>query len=493
MEDVRPDLINAFSRFSIVGISGDRYLTLFTQPVPRLIIFDLDSWRVICGVSNPIDGSDAVSAVVHRGGRYVTQRNRDGSIHVYSCPTGENVLDGAYVDDEIVLMERNGYFDGSDDAAAYVEITIPGLPGRHLLSQFAKNLKHTGLVQDVLDRHETFSPPTLSSPPSLQLSSSTGGVKLSFDAYSAIGVKYIEVYGDGRPIRKQQNSGGESETLTLSDKDYSDHAALTAIALDEKGYASAPIMIKGGRDVLKPDGQLFVLAVGINNYSQETLKLHSAAEDAGRIADAVGRSPLYTHPAPIVLPNDAASEKAIIAGIDQMVLRATFNDTIVTFFAGHGVRDNTGNLRLALSSTAFDKVEATALAFEAIAQRLRAAKARVVVLLDVCHAGLSEQAMLAGNDVATTQLMTNSGASMIILSASKGRQYSNETATGGLFSKALEQIIARNRKTYDTDGSGAISISELYRGVKSAVAHASNGQQTPWLSRNLMLGDFDLF
>jgi hypothetical protein len=86
-----------------------------------------------------------------------------------------------------------------------------------------------------------------------------------------------------------------------------------------------------------------------------------------------------------------------------------------------------------------------ALAWEAIAQRLRAAKARVVVLLDVCHAGLSEQAVIAGNDVATTQLMTNSGASMIIISASKGRQYSNETATGGLFSKLLEQIIVRER------------------------------------------------
>jgi hypothetical protein len=80
-------------------------------------------------------------------------------------------------------------------------------------------------------------------------------------------------------------------------------------------------------------------------------------------------------------------------------------------------------------------------------------------MLDVCHAGLSDRATIATNDAGASRLVTNSGASMIVLSASKGQQASYE----------------------------------LYRGLKAAVVRESDGQRTPWLSRNLMFGDFDLF
>ena len=88
-----------------------------------------------------------------------------------------------------------------------------------------------------------------------------------------------------------------------------------------------------------------------------------------------------------------------------------------------------------------------------------------------------------------------SGASMVVLSASKGRQFSEEngTAAGGLFTSAFDRIITSERKAFDVDGNGAISISELYRGLKATVVRESRGRQTPWLSRNLIVGDFDLF
>ena len=66
-------------------------------------------------------------------------------------------------------------------------------------------------------------------------------------------------------------------------------------------------------------------------------------------------------------------------------------------------------------------------------------------------------------------------------------------AKGGLFSVALAEIIGSQRKEHDTDGDGVISISELYRALKAKVIVGSNGQQTPWLSRNKMVGDFGVF
>ena len=84
---------------------------------------------------------------------------------------------------------------------------------------------------------------------------------------------------------------------------------------------------------------------------------------------------------------------------------------------------------------------------------------------------------------------------MIILSASKGRQESEEDAAsgGGRFSVTIDKILTGDRETHDLDGNGAISVAELFRGLKAGVIRDSQGRQTPWLSRNLMFGDFDIF
>ena len=100
-----------------------------------------------------------------------------------------------------------------------------------------------------------------------------------------------------------------------------------------------------------------------------------------------------------------------------MVESAGSEDTIVVSFAGHGLRDDDA-LRLVLSSTSLNDLGGTSLAFADVAVQLRRARARVLVLLDVCHAGVSDR--LATNDDAVSQLVTASGASMIVLSGVQG-------------------------------------------------------------------------
>ena len=176
------------------------------------------------------------------------------------------------------------------------------------------------------------------------------------------------------------------------------------------------------------------------------------------------------------------------------MLRAA-GHTIVLSFAGHGLVDASGRLRLALASTSLQSLGATALAFDEVAGLLKRSKARVVVLLDVCHSGLSDQVRVAANDHVVGQLVTDSGASMVVLSASKGRQFSleNPSVNGGLFSVAIADALSKDRAKHDIDGDGALSLEELYLAVKAYVVRASGGQQTPWLSRNLVFGRFATF
>ncbi len=497
--DFRTDLGKSFVDPSVVTVSGGRYLTVLTKPVTRLMVFDLQTWRFICGVPTPIDGIDAVSAAVHANASHVSQTNRDGAVHVYACPSGKNVLNGSYVDDELVVMDRNGYFDGSEDATGYVDVLVPGLPGRHLLSQFAKILWRPGVATDVLAGRE-LPPPAITAPPALRATAQGNALRL--DAFSAEGLARISLFADGR-LHKQADIAGTSGTLAITAQERAAIGTLTAIAVDKDGLVSAPLTVAQPAGARKPSGRLFVLAVGIDKYPEikscgnggiEPCNLAYAVSDAKRVAAAAGQSRLYTRIETKVLSDAQANKAAILAELDRIVAAAAPQDTVVVSFAGHGLDDN-NTLQLALSATRLDRVEATSLGFDAISARLRESKARVVVLLDVCHAGVVDRAAGGTNDAAVSQLVTNSGASMVVLSASKGRQYSEETpkAAGGLFSSAFERTLTTDRIANDVDRNGAISISELYRGLKSSVVRASEGRQTPWLSRNRIVGDFDLF
>jgi tetratricopeptide (TPR) repeat protein len=502
--DVRTELGSAFGDPSIVGVSGERYLALMTMPLtPRLIVFDLQEWKIACAIPSPIDASTAVSAIMHGDARHVTQINANGAVHVYRCEGGEEILTGAYVDDELVIMNRDGYFEGTEDAAGYVEMTLDGIPGRQLLSQYFGVLRKPGVALETLAGTATLASPRLSARPTLRLlggARAADGVRL--EASSATGLAYVQLYADGRPLRRVALSGANA-VMPVTERSRPEVGRITAVAVDANGIVSSPLSINSEPSHAgRGSGKLWGLFVGIDRYpllpstcgadGRSPCDLTLAAADARRLAHAVGQSRLYKSKQTTVLVDNEASRSAVLARLGALVESAGSEDTIVVSFAGHGLRDEDA-LRLVLSSTSLDDLAGTSLAFADVAIHLKSARARVIVLLDVCHAGVSDR--LATNDDAVSQLVTASGASMIILSASKGRQLSEEDtiAGGGRFSVTIDNILSKRRSAFDLDANGAISVAELYRGLKSEVVRDTAGRQTPWLSRNLMVGDFDIF
>ena len=64
---------------------------------------------------------------------------------------------------------------------------------------------------------------------------------------------------------------------------------------------------------------------------------------------------------------------------------------------------------------------------------------------------------------------------------------------GSMLRAAGHQALQADWKATDIDGNGAIEVSELYRALKSTVARETQGEQTPWLARQDLIGDFALF
>ena len=84
---------------------------------------------------------------------------------------------------------------------------------------------------------------------------------------------------------------------------------------------------------------------------------------------------------------------------------------------------------------------------------------------------------------------------MLVFAASKGRQFSYEHTKwgGGLFTHAMVQALSGNRARHDRDGNGVIDVSELYTAAKEIVVRESEGDQSPWLVRRDLVGNFGLF
>lgn len=493
--DLRGNLGNGFSEPSLVFSVDERYLLVATRPVVRLVVFDLEAWAPVCAVSEPYNQAAIERLALTSDRQHLVQLNRGGAVEVYSCADGTRALSGIFADGELVVMDENGYFDGSEDAAAYVQLKIPGIPGRQLLSQFGSRLRAPGLAKAVLEGSWRPSRPEMVFPPTVSVSETGKGGTLRAVARSPRGLRSLEIFAGGRRIEQADLTGKEASIDFAADRHFGE-GILTVVATDADGITSAPLELLRETVDVKPSGRLYGVAVGVDSYpNMPGADLNYAAADARRVAEVVAGSSRYEGVEMATLIDGQVTSESLRERLLKIVGDATAEDTILLSFAGHGLMAGSGGLRLALPETDLAEIERTTFDFDEIGMIVRMAKARVVVLLDVCHAGASGRAGIASNDDVVRQFSTQSGSGIVLLSASKGRQLSQESAAvgGGLFSVAFERALGADRSATDVDGNGRISLGELYRTVKATVAKETAGSQTPWLARNQVFGDFDLF
>jgi len=504
---VAGDVAASWGEPATVTLAAERYLTIVTRPVPHLLVFDLQDWKLVCAIARPRNPANVADVAFHADLGHVTQVNRSGQVEVYDCADNAHVLTAMYTDGEIVVVDKSGHFEGSWEAAGAVTVRIPGVSGRHLLSQFVSRLWISGLAHRVL-AGEQLEPATVFDPPSLAVSAPAEGADASLvvHAASAVGIETVDVIADGRVLKhvataakeKGKKKSKEAETavsFALEAAELAGRGIVTVIATDRNGIASAPIELLPARVKNQRAPKTFLLAVGVGDYREiDDAELRYSAGDATRLAKSVARS-LYSNTATVTLTDAEATVPAVMENLERMVAEAGPDDTIMLSFAGHGLRGKDGSLRLALTDTNLYEVDATSLDFAAVQGVLAKARARVLLLLDVTHASLAKRTEIATNDDVAGMMTAAAGTQMVVLSATRGKQYSELTTTlsGGRLSVAIRDILVKDRSVADTDGNGNISVHELFRAARATVAHGSGGLQTPWIARGGLAGDFDIF
>ena len=123
------------------------------------------------------------------------------------------------------------------------------------------------------------------------------------------------------------------------------------------------------------------------------LNLSFADADARELAASLDKhqSALYKERHFTTLVNEKATKSEILTELDRLIERTEKSDTVCVFLAGHGWRDERFRFYFLGSDSDPGKLEATALPWDAIVQRLTklSEKAkRVLLFLDSCHSGV---------------------------------------------------------------------------------------------------------
>jgi len=170
------------------------------------------------------------------------------------------------------------------------------------------------------------------------------------------------------------------------------------------------------------------------------------------------------------------------------------NDIAVIFLAGHGIMGKDGTFYYLTSEGSMENPEKGGLSWKVLNEYLAKIKGRVIMLLDACHSGnISTETVVPNNELAH-KLSSEGRSGVMVFAASKGRQSALESPDlgggFGAFAYAVTQSLGPKAKEADFNDNGSVEFMELVEYVTRTVDKETEGEQTPWLSRKELFGDF---
>lgn len=160
-------------------------------------------------------------------------------------------------------------------------------------------------------------------------------------------------------------------------------------------------------------------------------------------------------------------------------------DVLLLYFSGHGIRDDRGDLYLALRDTESALLSGTAIPAAFITAEMdRSRSKRQVLILDCCHSGAFSRGMkgAAGSSVGTATVFEGTGSGRVVLTATDSTQYAweGEKVVGKGENSVFTRYLIRGLETgeADLDGDGNVGLDELYDYVYERVVEETP-KQTP--------------
>jgi len=230
--------------------------------------------------------------------------------------------------------------------------------------------------------------------------------------------------------------------------------------------------------------QKLALIIGNSEYQDTNLaRLVTPGEDASDLAKVLGNPQIGGFDEVTALVNEPVN--VIRPAIARFFDKKKRDDLLLLYFSGHGVRDDRGNLYLAVNDTERDLLSGTAIPAAFITDEMdRSRSQRQVLILDCCHSGAFARGTKGalGSSVSTAAAFEGTGYGRVVLTATDSTQYAWEgdqvlgEAENSVFTHYLIQGLRTGEA--DADADGWITLDELYDYVYERVVNETP-RQTP--------------
>ncbi len=468
--------------------------------------FDINDGRVLFALEGHLANVSALQFSAN--GRELASGGEDGSIRLWDLEKRKLVSTSiARGDEEWITITPEGFFTGSPRAAELLSVAR-GLDSWGI-DQLWQSLYNPDLVREKLagDANGEVARAAIvtnldkvvgsGAPPKLVLSP-LGQSVVGNDGQVEVEVNVVDMGGGIGRIEWRVNG----VTTGISDAGAASGAEQTRkvrrqLVLDP-GRNNIEVVAYNGRNLMasspvqleeitwsgRPEtgmGRLFVLAIGINGYSDASFRrLNLAVDDARGLAEALKSAGREQYAEVRVVP--AYDADATLAGLERLIdglageIQA--RDTFILFAAAHGTSQNG---RFYLIPHGFSSQAPGGLAANAVGQgqiqdwvanRIKAR--RILILLDTCESG----ALIGGYSQSRVD-QPAAEAAIGRLHEATGRPVLTAAATGraaiegykghGVFTYALIDAL----KNADSSGDGLIDLKELAAHVQTMVPRIS--------------------
>ena len=266
-----------------------------------------------------------------------------------------------------------------------------------------------------------------------------------------------------------------------------------------RSQVSVPVFVARPGVKIPAGGRKYALIIGISRYKntiQGIPNLEYADVDARSVYQFLQQPAAggFASEDMLMLTNEQATITKIRETLTSFIAKASENDLLLIFFAGHGAPDPSApqNLYVIAHDTSLADMPGTALPMpdlrRYIQQNIRSK--RVVLLLDTCHsAGLSTEGTRdLGNNLANLYLekLLYQEEGRAIITSSDVNEPSRESQKWGNGHGVFTYYLLEGLKgSADTNQDRLVSVGELFRYVRQRVRLDTNFQQNP----RMLIGD----
>lgn len=465
-------------------------------------------------------------------GRLATAAYGDGTIRWYRVSDGTELLAFFPHTDKKrwVLWTPTGYYDASSDAEELIGWHVNN--GRDAAADFypvglfrtqfyrpdvvSKILYTTDetralqIANDEAGRKQQLADVSKQLPPVVEILSpsdraevSSTTVRIGYHVRTPNGepVTNIKVLVDGRPVTQERGAGnrpaGASEvTVTIPEKD-----SEVAIIAENRFAPSVPAIVRLKWRGMTPitetaltKPKLYILAVGISQYSISDFNLGLAAKDARDFVAVMQRQKggLYRDVEVKILTDAEATRDNVVDGLDWITRQTTSKDVAMVFFAGHGINDNLNRYYFAPHNFNPERLASTGVTFTDIKNAVEAIAGKTIFFVDTCHSGNSIGTTVKRRDVDMNGFVNELASAengAIVFNSATGKQVALEDSLwgNGAFTKALIEGLSGKA---EVAGRGKITINSLDLFVSERVKQLTGGRQTPTTTKPNTVPDF---